>query len=116
MEMMCPNARERPTPASHTRMQPMSHAAGFPPPPACIGPGTGMTAPFSRREMLRVTGTAVGAAASLVVPRLVLAARAFASLAPSPVVQTSHGPVRGEMEGDVHVFRGIPYGADTARR
>jgi para-nitrobenzyl esterase len=46
----------------------------------------------------------------------------FAGLAPaagwadSPVVQTRHGAVRGVVERNVAVFRGIRYGADTAPR
>ncbi|MDZ4363747.1 carboxylesterase/lipase family protein [Brevundimonas sp.] len=31
-------------------------------------------------------------------------------------VMTRHGPVRGQRDGDVHWFKGIPYGADTAAR
>jgi para-nitrobenzyl esterase len=32
----------------------------------------------------------------------------------SPVASTRHGPVRGFMNGHIHVFKGIRYGADTA--
>jgi len=32
----------------------------------------------------------------------------------SPVVETSHGPVRGLRDRETFVFRGIPYGASTA--
>ncbi len=32
-----------------------------------------------------------------------------------PVATTGHGRVRGFMNGDMHVFKGIPYGDDTAR-
>lgn len=38
--------------------------------------------------------------------------RAFART--DPVLQTSHGPVRGLMDGPVNVFKGVRYGADTA--
>jgi len=38
------------------------------------------------------------------------------SAAASPVVRTSAGRVRGTVDGDVQIFRGIRYGADTAAR
>jgi para-nitrobenzyl esterase len=50
------------------------------------------------------------AASSLLLP----ARRARA--AEAPVARTSHGPVRGELDGGISVFRGIPYGADTGPR
>jgi para-nitrobenzyl esterase len=34
----------------------------------------------------------------------------------SPVVPTTHGPVRGFVDGDIKVFRGIRYGANTEQR
>ena len=46
-----------------------------------------------------------------------LAATPFArSAAASPVVRTSAGRVRGTLDGDLQIFRGIRYGADTAPR
>jgi len=49
-----------------------------------------------------------------------LGALAVAPLAHSassaPVIRTSAGRVRGKIEGDVQVFRGIRYGADTSTR
>lgn len=33
-----------------------------------------------------------------------------------PIVGTRHGPVRGVSNAGIAVFRGVPYGADTARR
>jgi len=38
------------------------------------------------------------------------------SAAASPMVRTSAGRVRGTIDGDVQIFRGIRYGADTAPR
>jgi para-nitrobenzyl esterase len=38
------------------------------------------------------------------------------SAAASPVVRTRAGRVRGTLDGDVQIFRGIRYGADTAPR
>ncbi|MBX9617435.1 MAG: carboxylesterase/lipase family protein [Caulobacteraceae bacterium] len=35
---------------------------------------------------------------------------------PHPVVTTTHGPVRGQTDGGVAVFRGLRYGADTGPR
>lgn len=43
-----------------------------------------------------------------------VAGRAGADAA-APVVMTSNGPVRGAVEAGVQVFRGVRYGADTAR-
>lgn len=34
---------------------------------------------------------------------------------PDPVLQTRHGPVRGVQSGGLSVFKGVRYGADTAR-
>lgn len=34
----------------------------------------------------------------------------------SPIAQTGHGKIRGYMDGSIHVFKGVPYGGDTALR
>ena len=60
-----------------------------------------------RRELLGVGAASVGIA---VMPSLSSAAAA------SPVVRTTSGRVRGSRDGDLQVFRGIRYGADTAPR
>lgn len=35
---------------------------------------------------------------------------------PTPIARTRGGLLRGQTDGGIHVFRGIPYGADTATR
>ena len=58
-----------------------------------------------RRRRLLGAGTALGACA-------VTLARA----APDPVIRTRAGRVRGFIDGELQVFRGIRYGADTGPR
>ena len=53
--------------------------------------------------------------AGLSISGLILPGRG-ACAAASPVVQTTHGPIRGYLDGAVSVFKGVPYGADTAPR
>jgi para-nitrobenzyl esterase len=65
-----------------------------------------------RRTFLRNSSLLMaGARASVAVPFVVTAAR---SAAPSPVADTTCGKLRGRTEEGVHVFRGVPYGADTS--
>ena len=45
-----------------------------------------------------------------------LTGRAYAKSAASPVATTRHGRVRGTIEKNILVFRGVRYGADTAPR
>lgn len=62
---------------------------------------------FTRRELLQ-SGTL--AATALLAP-------AFVHAATGDVIATTRsGHIRGSREHGVHVFRGIPYGADTATR
>ena len=65
-----------------------------------------------RREFLRRSSAFAGSAAA----GLILPAAFAGSGARSVVAQTSGGPVRGTVEQGVHVFRGVRYGMDTARR
>lgn len=62
---------------------------------------------ISRRHVL--AGVGVGAATSVAV-----AQGAYAASSSAPILQTGHGPVRGQRQAGVSVFKGIRYGADTA--
>lgn len=41
---------------------------------------------------------------------------AMAADAPAPVATTTAGKIRGYLDQGIHVFKGIPYGGDTAKR
>lgn len=62
---------------------------------------------MTRRDALRYTA---GAAAPLAMPGLILAAGEKDTTA-----KTTAGTIRGRMENDIFVYRGIPYGMDTAK-
>jgi para-nitrobenzyl esterase len=65
---------------------------------------------FDRRSLLRVSGT--GAAA------LMLRTKAWAGIQapPDPLAATTAGKISGVSEDGVNVFKGVPYGGDTAKR
>jgi para-nitrobenzyl esterase len=63
----------------------------------------------TRRDMTR--GALAGSAALVgLLPRLATAQGA------APVARTTHGPIIGARDGDVSVFKGVRYGADTGSR
>jgi para-nitrobenzyl esterase len=65
-----------------------------------------------RRALLQAAGVATLAALA---PSLRAAASAEASVR-GPVVEIRSGRVRGVVDGGIHVFRGLPFGADTGPR
>ncbi|WP_425600463.1 carboxylesterase/lipase family protein [Luteimonas salinisoli] len=74
--------------------------------------------PASNRRLLhdperrRLLGTALSLATAAALPM----PAAFATPARAITARTRGGRIGGAVEDDVHVFRGVPYGADTAPR
>src|SRR5260370_41448747 len=62
---------------------------------------------FDRRTLLR--GTCMAAAS------LALHGKAFAWADNAPVATTTAGKISGALEGGINVFKGVPYGGDTAK-
>ena len=66
----------------------------------------------SRRTVLRYSGIA---AASCAFPGSLRAfAGASSDAAEGPIAKTEYGNISGTLEDGIHVFRSVPYGADTA--
>ena len=64
-----------------------------------------------RRHFLRAgTLCSLGAGLAAALPA------AAARMPPSPLARVRGGRIAGQTEHGIHVFRGIPYGADTAPR
>jgi para-nitrobenzyl esterase len=64
----------------------------------------------SRRVVLRTLAAGAGALAVASLPHTLRAT------GESPVATTTHGRIRGRLDGDIKVFKGVRYGADTAPR
>ena len=62
---------------------------------------------FDRRTLLQVSGMAAAS--------LALRAKAFAWADAAPVATTTAGKISGVMEDGINVFKGVPYGGDTAK-
>jgi para-nitrobenzyl esterase len=63
---------------------------------------------FDRRTLLRNSGIAAAA--------LTLRTKAFAWADGAPLATTTAGKISGVVEDGINVFRGVPYGGDTAKR
>ncbi len=72
--------------------------------------------PLNRRTVLRSAGAAVAAAAAgrdLFALAAQLTSQEVAANS-APIAKTRYGSVSGTLEDGIRVFRGVPYGADTA--
>ncbi|MEO5823997.1 MAG: carboxylesterase/lipase family protein [Vicinamibacteraceae bacterium] len=66
---------------------------------------------IARRTVLRTLAASAGALVATGLPRTVDARHAAA-----PIAATTAGRIRGLSDGDIKVFKGVRYGADTAAR
>ncbi len=62
---------------------------------------------FDRRRLLQISGMAAAS--------LALRVKAFAWADAAPVATTTAGKISGVVEDGVNVFKGVPYGGDTAK-
>src|ERR1035437_7090991 len=62
---------------------------------------------FDRRTLLRNSGMAAAA--------LALRTKAFAWADGAPLATTTAGKISGVVEDGINVFKGVPYGGDTAK-
>ena len=62
---------------------------------------------IDRRTLLRASGLGVAA--------LTLHPRMFAWAEGAPVATTTAGKISGSLEEGINVFKGVPYGGDTAK-
>ncbi len=69
---------------------------------------------ISRRSLLK--GLGVAGAHLVLRPQLLAQAAAPAPAANGPTATTTHGRIRGFVDQDINVFKGVPYGGDTAKR
>ena len=84
--------------------------------PSPIAPFAGLRG-LSRREWLRQVGLGAGAlTAAQVFGDVPVLAQAAQPTTRSPIALTTLGRIRGYVDQGINVFKGIPYGADTAGR
>src|SRR5690606_12990599 len=69
------------------------------------------TTDISRRKLLQATLVGASAASLLAAAPYGLAAKKA-----DPIANTRSGKIRGQIESGIHVFKGVPYAADTRQQ